>query len=165
MRFKLHQRQLSPVRQRYSLRCFKAAEDAVYCARRPRRSSSLASGVVFWTTTMIAGGVMICFRCECDFESFPRRAYCDACVAHFREISELVNEKQRPAPGVHACGKFLREATPQSFWDDDRNRQCCGLCGSQEVEPGYGLASGRGCGSYTFCTECYAFMDFSEDVE
>lgn len=50
-----------------------------------------------------------------------------------------------------------------TVWDDDRQRNVCGLCGSAEIEPGYGLAGGGGCGSYNFCRGCYRVLDKSED--
>jgi len=107
---------------------------------------------------------MNCIRCDAEFVSFPQRGYCDVCVAVFTERREMIHEKQNPAPGVHACGKFTNQTGPQSWHDPDRGVNVCGLCGSPELEMGYGFAGGMGLGGYTFCSECYAVLDFSEDL-
>ena len=108
---------------------------------------------------------MDCIRCGQPFEAYPPRGYCDACKAVFLERRELIHEKQNPAPGVHACGKFTKQEGPRSYYDHDRQVNACGLCGSPELEGGYGFAGGGGCGVYNACMECFAILDFSEDTE
>lgn len=108
---------------------------------------------------------LICNRCKATFDSALARGYCDSCVEHFRDVRKGVNRKQNPAPGICADGKFTDEACPSSFEDGVSGRQVCGLCGSDELEPGYGLGTGYGMGSYTFCCGCNTFLDFREDVE
>ena len=111
---------------------------------------------------------MTCIRCDEEFDvPFDRpRCYCDACVEAHYQRREQIAEKQNPAPGVHCDGTFAKTIEcPQSFYDEDNHTVHCGLCGSDETEQGYGLAGGYGCGSYRFCSECYAIMDFVEDSE
>lgn len=107
---------------------------------------------------------LLCRRCERSFDAATARGYCDECVSKFREERTAIHRRQRPAPGVFADGKFAPDwQCPQSFSDGDR--QVCGLCGSDELEQGYGLGSGYGMGSYTFCLGCNTFLDFHEDSE
>lgn len=107
-----------------------------------------------------------CINCECDFDAERRRGYCDACLAALNERREYIASCQRPAPGVFVDGKFVgKRLRPSSITDPVSGRQLCGLCGSEDVQHGYGLGTGYGCGVYLFCEECYAFMDFSEDAE
>jgi hypothetical protein len=107
-----------------------------------------------------------CIRCGCGFLSERLRGYCDDCVEAHNGIREKVAEKQNPYPGVHVDGKFAKSLEcPESVFDEETMTAHCGLCGSEEIEQGYGLAGGYGCGSYRFCNECYAIMDFNEDTE
>lgn len=106
---------------------------------------------------------MECIRCGQEFHAWPPRGYCDPCKAVFLERRELIHSKQNPAPGVHACGKFTKQEGPRTYYDADRGVNACGLCGSPDLEMGYGFAGGMGLGGYTCCTECYAILDFSED--
>lgn len=52
-----------------------------------------------------------------------------------------------------------------SVFDEETGRNVCGLCGSAELEMGYGLAGGGGCGVYNFCHGCNRVLDKSEDGE
>lgn len=105
-----------------------------------------------------------CIGCGADFESLIFVGYCAECKAKFAEKREHVHAKQRPAEGVFADGKFA-EGSPQTVFDPVAQKQVCGLCGSAEVESGYGLGSGFGIGVYMFCNDCFAFLDFVEDKE
>jgi hypothetical protein len=104
-----------------------------------------------------------CVGCDAAFEAPTFRGYCPECIEGFEKQRENVHKRQRPAPGVIADGKFAR-GSPETVYSPVAGRQVCGLCGSAEIEPGYGLGSGYGMGVYTFCNECYAFLDFSEDT-
>lgn len=57
------------------------------------------------------------------------------------------------------------QTAPFAITDPVANRQVCGCCGSDELEPGYGLGTGYGMGSYAFCLGCSRFLDFHEDSE
>lgn len=50
-----------------------------------------------------------------------------------------------------------------TLWDQESGMIHCGLCGSIEIEPGYGLAGGGGVGAYNFCHGCNRVLDKSED--
>lgn len=52
-----------------------------------------------------------------------------------------------------------------SVWHEEVNLNVCGLCGSSDLETGYGLAGGGGCGTYNFCHGCNRVLDKSEDKE
>lgn len=108
---------------------------------------------------------LICIRCDAAFENSITRGYCDACLQHFADVRDGIHASQRPAPGVCADGKFADEKEcPQSVFDPVSNKNVCGLCGSDEIEMGYGLGTGFGMGSYNFCHACNHFLDFSEDT-
>lgn len=109
---------------------------------------------------------LTCERCDAAFEAAKFVGYCDECKAEFSKTRERVHARQRPAPGVIADGKFAEgDDGPRSVTDPVSQRQVCGLCGSADLEPGYGLGSGYGMGAYTFCENCHAFLDFCEDRE
>lgn len=111
---------------------------------------------------------MNCFRCEAEFSSFPPRGYCDECVKKFRDERNPIHRRQRPAPGVFADGKFAESFKCPQTISDETGDTCicrCGLCGSDDIESGYGLGSGYGMGSYNWCHGCNSFLDFSEDCE
>lgn len=105
----------------------------------------------------------VCVRCDSPFDAARPRGYCGECVSYFRDVAAGVRARQHPLPGVHCDGKFTDEDCPSSVTDPVTGSPVCGLCGSELLEHGYGLGSGRGIGSYLFCGECYAFLDFSED--
>ncbi len=105
---------------------------------------------------------LTCVRCGKDFEAGRFRGYCDDCVCFFGSVRDQVHKAQNPRPGVHACGAFTK-VVPESVGDPVTAQQVCGLCGGK-TECGHGFASGAGLGVYTFCTECYATMDFREDT-
>ncbi len=106
----------------------------------------------------------ICIRCNSEFDAANPRGYCDACVAHFAEVRSGIHRRQRPAPGVICDGKFSEDC-PQTVTDPITQKLLCGLCGSDEVEMGYGLGSGYGMGSYQFQQNCNSFLDFHEETE
>lgn len=110
---------------------------------------------------------LVCIRCNATFEPAVRRGYCDECVGWYQLGRTLVHMKQRPEPGVIADGKFLdgQRDCPCSVHDPVSDQLVCGLCGSDELEPGYGIGSGYGCGTYTFCFGCNSFLDFHEDAD
>lgn len=108
---------------------------------------------------------MQCVRCETNFDDATFRGYCDGCKLHFTEVRQKVHARQRPQPGVCADGKFAEpKECPQSVLEPFTGRYVCGLCGSDELEPGYGIGGGYGMGSYNFCGGCNNFLDFSEDA-
>lgn len=104
-----------------------------------------------------------CVNCEQTFEATRFRGYCDTCIEGFGKQREHIHKRQRPGPGIIADGKFAI-VSPQSVYDPVAQANVCGLCGSPEIEMGYGLGSGYGMGSYNFCGECNNFLDFSEDL-
>lgn len=93
------------------------------------------------------------------------RGYCDECIELWQKQRDAIHKRQRPAPGVYADGKFAKGESPQTLYDPVSGRNVCGMCGSDDIVQGYGLGSGHGMGAYTFCQECYAFLDFVEDRE
>ena len=109
--------------------------------------------------------ILTCIRSDAEFEESYAVSYCTDCRDHFLGVRKEVHKKQNPAPGVHATGKFTDDPGPQSFHDPVSNQNLCGLCGSNQLDMGYGFAGGRGLGSYTFCLECHCCLDFSEDKE
>lgn len=52
-----------------------------------------------------------------------------------------------------------------TVWNEELRRNVCGLCGSADIVPGYGLAGGGGCGAYNFCDGCQRVLDKTEDKE
>lgn len=107
---------------------------------------------------------LTCIGCNKPFEVAAFRGYCDECIEAFNRKRDHIHASQHPAPNVFADGKFATES-PKTAVDPVTGQQVCGLCGSDEVSMGYGLGSGFGMGSYTFCENCYAFLDFCEDAE
>jgi len=113
--------------------------------------------------------IATCNRCDAEFESSHFRGYCDDCVAFYRQDREDARERQRKRAeslgAVHVTGKFNTvENCPQTANDPVSGQQVCGLCGSDEIDPGYGYAGGYGLGGYNFCMACGTVMDFSEDT-
>lgn len=106
---------------------------------------------------------LTCERCSSEFDADRFRGYCPGCVQLFSDEREAVHARQRPSPNVFADGKFTDKACPQTVFDPVAEHQVCGLCGSEDIEHGYGIGSGYGCGVYMFCNDCNNFLDFSED--
>ena len=109
-----------------------------------------------------------CLRCGEEFDSPITLGYCPGCLEEFKSNRERIGQRQRqrPAPGVFMDGKFSDERMcPRTICDPISGWVVCGLCGSSDIEPGYGLGSGFGMGSYEFCCDCHAFLDFCEDRE
>ena len=50
-----------------------------------------------------------------------------------------------------------------SVWDEATGRNVCGLCGSADLQPGYGLGGGGGIGAYNWCQNCERILDKTED--
>lgn len=65
-------------------------------------------------------------------------------------------------PGI-ACGGGPVDEKAVSVWDAERGRNVCGLCGSDDLQPGYGLGGGGGIGAYNWCESCQRILDKSED--
>lgn len=103
---------------------------------------------------------MTCSRC--DNEAEPGTLYCFDCKEQFRGNTQAANERADPAPGVHLTGKLNNGECPKSFFNGVSN--VCGMCGQDELEPGYGFAGNYGLGSYNYCGECMTVLDFSEDT-
>lgn len=107
----------------------------------------------------------MCERCEQPFEGAAFVGYCPECVAWFREGRKKAHAAANPAPGMHLSGKFQDvDRCPRTVENPVTEEQVCGLCGSDDLEPGYGFAGGFGLGVYTFCCGCNAVLDFSEDT-
>lgn len=109
--------------------------------------------------------ILNCAKCETEFESSEYRGYCESCIAVFRGESKQVAKAQHPHPSIFLDGKFTDSECPQSFSHPIDGKTVCGLCGSDDIEPGYGLGSGRGIGGYNWCGGCNSFLDFVEDQE
>jgi hypothetical protein len=62
------------------------------------------------------------------------------------------------------CGGGPTDPEAVSVWDENRQLNVCGLCGSSDLTAGYGLAGGGGIGGYNFCNGCQRILDKSEDV-
>lgn len=71
---------------------------------------------------------------------------------------------QRDDVPAIACGGGPTDSDAVSVWDEDRQANVCGLCGSDDLASGYGLAGGGGIGSYNFCRGCQRVLDKSGDV-
>ncbi len=109
---------------------------------------------------------MYCVRCNEVFADDRTRGYCDACVDAYRGRREQVDAKREPEPGVLVDGVFCKSLEcPVTVYAEERdNEQVCGLCGSNEIDAGYGIGTGYGCGSYMYCHDCQSFLDFNEDT-
>ncbi len=109
---------------------------------------------------------LTCEKCGNGFESPTFIGYCAECQGVIAQQRAAIHERQHPAQGICADGKFCPpEECPRTVTDPVTEKQVCGLCGSDEIEPGYGLGSGHGMGSYNFCFGCNHFLDFHEDLE
>lgn len=64
---------------------------------------------------------------------------------------------------IIACGGGKPDPEAVSVWDEERQRNVCGLCGSDELEAGYGLGGGGGVGGYNWCRGCQRILDKTED--
>lgn len=105
-----------------------------------------------------------CIRCGSEFDTPRVVGYCERCRTFFASSRDQIRKAQRPAPNVFADGAFRpAKECPHTVQDPTTDRPVCGLCGSDEIEQGYGIGGGYGMGSYNFCQECYAFLDFHED--
>jgi hypothetical protein len=67
---------------------------------------------------------------------------------------------------VHCRFCAPREPDKQAVtvWNEAIGQNVCGLCGSAEIVPGYGLAGGGGLGAYNFCHHCQRVLDKTEDT-
>lgn len=54
---------------------------------------------------------------------------------------------------------------PITVWDEKAEMTACNLCGSHDIESGYGMAGGGGPGLYNFCNGCNRVLDKSPDPE
>ena len=110
---------------------------------------------------------LTCQRCQREFDHPIPRGYCTDCLAHFAGVRDVIDQHRNPMPGVHLDGKFAAvKECPQTMQCPVTDKEICGLCGSDELEPSYGVGSGYGvCGSYVFCCECNHFLNFIEDAD
>jgi hypothetical protein len=109
---------------------------------------------------------LTCLRCgnppPFPLVTFPG-CYCVVCREFFDQVSREIVTAQNPRRGIHADGKFAAtEHCPKTF--DKGGVRACGLCGSVELDDGYGH-TGYGLGGYTFCCACHRFLDFAEDSD
>lgn len=110
--------------------------------------------------------ILKCEKCQASFDASEFRGYCDACVQLFRDQKKAISDRQNPMPNVCLDGKFIdQKECPKSFVNPLTEESNCGLCGSDELEPGYGLGAGYGIGVYNFCFGCNTFLDFVEDSD
>lgn len=65
---------------------------------------------------------------------------------------------------VFACGGGPIDKEAVSVWDEERQANVCGLCGSDSLHAGYGLGGGGGIGAYNWCNGCQRILDKKEDV-
>jgi len=65
------------------------------------------------------------------------------------------------------CQAIDQKINPEAVtaWNEEKQRNVCGLCGSADVVGGYGLAGGGGCGAYNYCGSCHRILDKTEDRE
>lgn len=61
------------------------------------------------------------------------------------------------------CGGGPVDDKAVTVWDEDRQRNVCGFCGSDDIHPGYGFGGGGGIGGYNWCAGCERILDKSED--
>jgi hypothetical protein len=109
---------------------------------------------------------LTCVRCQGEFEESTFRGYCPGCVEHFRGQADRSRRARHPVPGVHLNIRMLEAGDcPLAAVNPATGQSVCGLCGSDELEPGYGFAGGFGLGVYTCCSDCHAVLDFSPDEE
>lgn len=108
---------------------------------------------------------LTCKRCHSTFDSGVTLAYCEECRRFFHEQQIMRINAQNPRPGLHITGKFLEpRQCPGTTWCDVSDSQICGLCGSDELDTGYGYAGGYGLGCYNYCMACNSVLDFCEDM-
>jgi hypothetical protein len=109
---------------------------------------------------------LTCIRCNAPFDHDIFIGYCDDCKSAIHINRERIHEAQQPMPGVLCDGKFSDERIcPESVYDPVNNKNVCGMCGCDDIEPGYGIGGGYGIGVYNFCMGCGTFLDFSEDKD
>ena len=108
--------------------------------------------------------ILSCYRCLKPFENAICLGYCPECLANFQEAKKRIRNTQQPGPGLFLDGKFCTEEPPHTVTEPTSGKQVCGLCGSDQVNAGYGLGSGYGLGTYNFCEECNSFLDCVEDL-
>lgn len=111
-----------------------------------------------------------CNKCGCEFENAVTVGYCNDCLEAYRAMRQARRDRQDLATFLagasHIAGKWGdAKDCPRSAFDEITQKQVCGLCGCDQVEPGYGYAGGFGLGSYLICLECYEVQDFTEDLE
>lgn len=71
-------------------------------------------------------------------------------------------QRKDAVPAI-ACGGGPIDEKAVSVFDEDRQQNVCGLCGSSDLTAGYGLGGGGGIGGYNFCNGCQRILDKSED--
>lgn len=71
-----------------------------------------------------------------------------------------MSDNKRP---VFVCGGGPIDPKAVTVWDEKRQRNVCALCGSDDIQPGYGLGGGGGIGGYNWCNGCERILDKSED--
>lgn len=105
---------------------------------------------------------MQCERCKQPFEGDTFVGYCPGCVDFHRNAKRELAAIQNPRKGMHLDGEFIKpdaEPGPKSVMDPVTRDMVCGLCGSKEIEPGFGLGTGYGMAVYNFCEGCNTFID------
>lgn len=101
--------------------------------------------------------------CGKEFDVSTWRLYCPDCVQEFRDVKKHMSAVRNPT-GMHLnvqCAAGV--ISPKTGIEPITGHEVCGLCGSTEVESGYGFAGGYGLGVYTFCLGCNSFLNVVED--
>lgn len=114
--------------------------------------------------------ILTCQKCDSEFENANVVGYCESCREDYARMRQERHDKQAVATeaigAIHIAGRWGDpKESPQSAFDEISQRQVCGMCGSDELECGYGFAGGFGLGSYMCCCECWTIQDFHEDME
>lgn len=110
-----------------------------------------------------------CQNCGESFENAITIGYCPECIADYQAKRQARRDKQQAVTAslgaFHVAGKWGDpKETPRSVFCEISQRNVCGLCGSDQLEGGYGYAGGFGLGGYNFCLDCNEVQDFSEDL-
>lgn len=113
---------------------------------------------------------MTCEKCKKDFEGDTFVGYCPTCVSAYRDLQNQIGRVKNIRLGdgrsIHLDGQFADpKECAKSVMNPITGTMVCGLCGSDELESGYGFAGGFGLGVYNYCGGCRSIIDFVEDSD